>query len=267
MSRTQLVVLLGLSVTLAAPADEPKPQWQRLLTGEDAKKLEELQRQILALNAEHRFLEEIRLREEKLALRTKVQGTDHWQTIDAKWELASAKQFAELPVETWAAWLTLRQSTELQSERLQREGKYAEALVLEEQGLALGRKVRGEAHPDTAARYGRVASLRSKLGKHGEAVRLAEKSLEIGLKTLGEDHPQTALAYNNLASHLQAAGEVAQAAPLYKKALDINRRVLGESDAATAQNYHNVGFNLDGQGKYAEALAFFQKALDIRRKV
>src|SRR5208282_3151778 len=97
MSRFQLVVLLGLSVALAARADEPKPQWQRLLTGDDARKAAELKKQLAALQAARRWPEAIRLREEYVALRTKVQGADHWQTIDARWELLTARKLAALP--------------------------------------------------------------------------------------------------------------------------------------------------------------------------
>jgi tetratricopeptide (TPR) repeat protein len=251
---------------MAADAADPKPQWQRLLTGEDARKAAELGNQIGALYAPG-DADAIRLYEEYLALRTRLQGADHWQTINARWELSNARKFAALSPEKYAAWHRLKQETNPESNRLKGPAQYARALDLEQQRLAECRELLGEDDPITGARYNKVANLLLNLDKPDEAVRLHEKALEIRLRTLGADHPDTARSYNNLAYSLDAAGKYAEAAPLYGKALDTWRRVLGENDASTAQGYHNLAGNLANQAKYAEALPLFQRALDIRRTV
>jgi hypothetical protein len=43
MVRMRLLALLGLSLAVVAHAADSKPPWQRLLTGEDAKKAARLQ--------------------------------------------------------------------------------------------------------------------------------------------------------------------------------------------------------------------------------
>jgi tetratricopeptide (TPR) repeat protein len=266
MSRMLLIVLLSLSVPLAARADDPKPQWQRLLTGNDARKAWQIKKQLVALQAARKFPEAIRLREEYVALRTKVQGADHWQTIEEQWALVTARKYAALPAQKLTDW-DARQKDQIEAERLEAQGKYAGALHLREQRLALCRQVLGEDHPATGTCYGNLAYVLHHLGKYGEALRLFQTALEIQRKTCGEGLPRTATAYNNLAGGLEAAGKYAEAAPLYEKALDIWRRVLGENNVNTAQGFHNVGHNLTHQGKFAAALPFYQKALDIRRKV
>src|SRR5262245_17762842 len=95
----RLLALLGLFLVVVAHAAEPKPPWQRLLTGDDAKKAAGLQQRIEELEAADQYAEAIERSEELLALRTKVQGADHWETIDQKWDLMALKKVAALPAE------------------------------------------------------------------------------------------------------------------------------------------------------------------------
>ena len=110
MLRMLVVALLGLSLVVVARGDDPKPksapkpQWQRLLTGADARKAADLEQRIKKLEAADKYAEAIRLHEELLALRTQVQGADHWQTVGAKWELATTTRVAALPAEKRAGW-------------------------------------------------------------------------------------------------------------------------------------------------------------------
>jgi len=91
MPRMHLVALLALFLVGVARGDDPKPksapkpQWQRLLRGDDARKAADLGKRIAELEAADKYTEAIRLREELLALRTRVQGADHWQTVEGKW--------------------------------------------------------------------------------------------------------------------------------------------------------------------------------------
>src|SRR6516165_10613644 len=84
MSRMLAVAFLGLPLTVVATSDDskskidPKPQWQRLLTDADARKAADLEKRIGELEAADKYAETIRLIEELLALRTRLQGADHW---------------------------------------------------------------------------------------------------------------------------------------------------------------------------------------------
>src|SRR5262249_23688555 len=102
-------VLFSVVVAMAradAPKSrtDPKPPWQRLLTGEDAKKAASLQHRIEELENGDQYAEAIKRSEELLALRTKVQGAEHWETIDQKWSLTALKKVAALPAEKRAGW-------------------------------------------------------------------------------------------------------------------------------------------------------------------
>jgi hypothetical protein len=110
MLRMHLVALLGLALVVVAkgddpkPGTEPKPPWQRLLTEADARKAADLEKRIEELEAADNYAETIRQREELLALRTRVQGAEHWQTVNEKWDLATAKKVAVLAEEKRAGW-------------------------------------------------------------------------------------------------------------------------------------------------------------------
>jgi hypothetical protein len=88
-----LALLIGVVLMLAAGAlrsDEPpkapgsdKPPWQRLLQGEDAKKAAEQKKQLDELQAAGKFEEALKVAEVLAQLRTKVQGKDHWEAVNA----------------------------------------------------------------------------------------------------------------------------------------------------------------------------------------
>ena len=75
-----------------------------MLTGTGARKAIDLEKRIGELEAADNYAEAIRLREELLALRTRLQGGEHWQAVKAKWDLAAMKTVAALPQEKRAGW-------------------------------------------------------------------------------------------------------------------------------------------------------------------
>jgi hypothetical protein len=266
MLRMLIVALLGVAIIAVAFADEPKPQWQRLLTGDDAKKAAELQKRIAELEAADKYSEAISLQEELIALRTKVQGVDHWETVNAKWRLTVLKKVATLPAEQRAGWREAEQRA-LEAHRLVQNAQYAKALPLAQEWLNWCRRVLGEEHQATATSYNTLASTLNAQGRYAEAGPLFQKALGIRRKVLGEEHPGTATSYSNLGSTLDSEGKHREAGPLLQKALEITSKVLGESHAETAMSYNNLAFNLSAQGKCGEAGPLLQKSLDIFRSL
>jgi tetratricopeptide (TPR) repeat protein len=273
MNRTCWIVCLvwGLAGVWAR-ADDPKPQkapkppWQRLLTGADARQAADLKQRSAALEAADQYAEAVRLYEELLALRNTVQGADHWEAISAKWFLKTAQKLASVTVEQRAAWRRAWQG-DSQAGLLQQRGQYAQALPLAQEFLNQCRLVLTEDYPETATSYGHLAFILQAQGRSAEAGPLYRRALDIERRAMGEDHPYTALCYHNLAGNLNAEGKYAEAGPLAQKALDINRQILGEDHPYTAHSYTSVANSLQGQGKYAEARPLCQKTLDIRRRV
>src|SRR5690349_6460988 len=70
---------------------------RRLLTGDDAKQVDELDQRITELSDAGRYAEAQVPARTILALRTRVQGATHWQTGNAKRDLETLQQIATLP--------------------------------------------------------------------------------------------------------------------------------------------------------------------------
>src|SRR5262245_24572710 len=105
MFRARLVVavLVALASESTLPSQE-KPPYERLLQGADAAKAAELDRQIDDSMKADRFPDAIRLATELLELRTQKQGAEHYETVIARWEVATLRKVAALPAGQRAAW-------------------------------------------------------------------------------------------------------------------------------------------------------------------
>jgi tetratricopeptide (TPR) repeat protein len=268
--RTVVAVLLGGSVlavsAVAEGAGREKPPWQRLLRGFDAFQAELLEARVTALRQAGKFQEALKIAEELARLRQDRQGQEHWQAVNARFDVEAIRRALRTTSEDREGYVKAFQ-LEGRAEALVQRGRYQEAFPLLQQVLAIRRKVLGEEHPHTAAGYNNVADNLRTQGQYAEAAQGYRKALEIYRKVLGEEHPLTAVSYNNVAMNFQAQGKYAEAAEGLRKALDIARKVLGEDYPETATFYNNLALNLSAQGKYAEAAEGFRKALDIARKV
>src|SRR5262249_9770098 len=121
--------VLGLTPAnpVVGQSDAPKPAqapsedapWRRVLTGADAKRVEELEKQLNELEAAGKFAEAQKPARDIWAMRSRVQGAAHWQTADAKRRLRSLEQRAAL-------------SPDAQAELVQADKHFAEAKALNE---------------------------------------------------------------------------------------------------------------------------------------
>jgi CHAT domain-containing protein/tetratricopeptide (TPR) repeat protein len=262
------VLLLAGAVIFAVvkvTAKPTTPQWQRQLTKEDAKKAANLTGQIHQLVAAGKLAEALVAAEQHAQLREERQGADHWQAVNARWEVNAIQRVErqdEASRSDYSAVLALAR----QGKALEVKGDFREAKPVLQKVLAIRRKVLGEDHPDTANAYYFAAMNLRCLDKFMESEAAYRKSLAICRKVLGEDHPQTALSYEGVAYVVKSQGKYAEAEEGFDKALALFRKILGEADPYTARGYRNIAENLEIQGKYAEAEVGLHKALDMFRK-
>jgi tetratricopeptide (TPR) repeat protein len=243
-----------------APASPPK------LGEADARKVQELQKQVDKLWYHAQFAEALKPAEEVVQIRTRVQGAKHWETADARRFAETLRLIAGKGVEDQPTIARLPEIEEKATD-LYRKGRYREAQALFEQVLTGHQKVLGEEHPRTAGSYNNLATTLNDLGRYAEAHKLNEKALAIRRKTLGDDHPDTAESYNGLGVDLEMLGQHSEARQLLERALAIRRTQLGEEHPQTGESYNNVAYTLSAQGRYAEAQQLFEKALAIDRKM
>src|SRR5579871_129649 len=89
------IALLTATLPAGEPAkkvDSAKPQWQRTLQGADAKIAFEQEKKLIQMQEAGQFTEAIKLAEALTKLRAKVQGTDHWQSIDAHFQVEAIRR-------------------------------------------------------------------------------------------------------------------------------------------------------------------------------
>jgi tetratricopeptide (TPR) repeat protein len=257
-------LVLGVAVAGAARAAAP-PMTYRLLTAEEQRQVAALTRRMNQQAGGGDFEEAERLARDVLALRERVQGKRHWQSVDARLEVEHWQRLRAVPV-AYRGEVGQGLRVVAKADALRARGRYREAEQAGREALALLKKALGEGHPATATAYSVMAYNLEVQGKYAQAQPLYAKALAIHQKALGENHPETAISLNNLALNLDAQGKYPRAQPLFEKALAIRRKALGEDHPRTARGYNNLALNLDAQGKYARAQPLFEKALAIRRK-
>ncbi len=262
----ELAVVPTTAQTTSAGQTQPPAPGLRKLTGDDAKKAEELEKAIDEAVMTDRWEEAIAKGQDLLTLRTRVQGPKHFDTVDAEWLLKTIRRVGPMPEEDRAAYRSALTMDD-QKKAFYEQGKYALAQPLYEKTLEIRRRLLTDDHPETARNYNFGGQNLDELGKHAEAQPLLEKALKIRRHLFTEYHPDTANSYNNVAGNLYYQGKYALAQPLYEKTLEIYRALLTDDARQTAMSYGNLGTNLVAQGKHALAQPLYEKALEIKRRL
>jgi tetratricopeptide (TPR) repeat protein len=243
----------------ASPAAK-LPPWQRVLKGNDARMVATLEKQIAELEQKGQVANAATPAGEALSIRRRVQGEEHWETVDARIKQQRCLRVSALSREDRSELAMAVRESET-AEELCNRGRYAEAEPLQRKVLAIHRRILGEDYPGTAScSYNLSVSLTSQ-GRYAEAQQLCERALAIWIEALGGHHPLTAQGHNDLAVNLARQGRYGEALPMCERALAIWREVWGEDHALTAYGYNNEASNLDAQGRHAEARPLHQRAL------
>jgi len=152
--------------------------------------------------------------------------------------------------------------------RLRQQGRYDEALSLEERALRIREEALGPDHPNVAICLNNLGELYSAKGDYARAEPLHKRSLAILEKVLGRDHPNVATSLHNLALLYSAKGDYARAEPLHQRSLAINEKALGPGHPNVALSLTHLASLYRKKGDYARAeplhlrgLALVEKAL------
>jgi CHAT domain-containing protein/Flp pilus assembly protein TadD len=145
-------------------------------------------------------------------------------------------------------------------------GRYADAIPIAQQVLAIWEKALGRDHPNVATALNNLAGLYRSQGRYADAEPLYQRSLAIREKALGRDHPNVATSLNNLAFLYDIQGRYADAEPLYQRSLVIREKALGREHPDVAQSLNNLAALYWSQGRYPDAEPLFQRSLAIWEK-
>lgn len=144
-------------------------------------------------------------------------------------------------------------------------GRYADALKLFGEALALRKAKLGPDHPETLSVMSNLASSFYALGRYAEALKLREEVLALQTVKLGSDHSDTLLSMNNLASSLYALGRYAEALKLVENTLPLMNAILGRDHPHTLLAMGNAADCLAALDRRSEALAIIDDCLQRAR--
>jgi CHAT domain-containing protein/tetratricopeptide (TPR) repeat protein len=219
-------------------------------------------KQILESDAEPR-----KQGEERVSMVAEVAGS-YRLSIESAQRVAPAGRYeigvAELraPTESDRALYEVRKLYE-EGVKLQRAGKYDEALPLVERALEIREKILGRNHLDVAEALHSLAALYLNKGEYAKAEPLYQQALAVYEKTLGPEHPSLARSLNHLAVLHCYRGEYVKAEPFARRALAISESALGREHSNVALVLNNLGMIYGSRGDFAKAELLYQRVLAI----
>ena len=145
-------------------------------------------------------------------------------------------------------------------------GHIADCEAVNLRGLALDRKLFGEAHPNTGIDFFNLANIQLDRANYSEAERLFRRSLTIDLAWYGELHPKTASAAMMVGRAVAYQGRLDEADSLYRQALNTMRQVYGESHFRVAVVLSLMGDLETNRHNLIAANKMFQQSAAIFKK-
>ncbi len=145
-------------------------------------------------------------------------------------------------------------------------GRYAEALQLREQTLALRREKLGPDDPDTLASMNSVARGFSETGRASEAAELFEQTLALRKAKLGADHPDTLATLHGLSQVYTGLGRLQDVVRLSEETVALRKARLGPDHPDTLASMSTLAITYWAQGRQAEALKLREEVLDLYKQ-
>jgi CHAT domain-containing protein len=282
VSRVGLILMLGMfGVPLVAPIFSQSSSVENKERSAALKEAEQLNRQVLQLLNQGKYLEAIPIARLALAIREKALGADHpdvatslnnlallykaqgnYTTAEPLYKRSLAIYEKALGTDHSLVATSLNNLASL----YQLQGNYPAAEPLYKRALAINEKALGVNHPDVATDLNNLAELYRAQGNYPAAEPLIKRSLAIYEEVLGADHPSVATSLNNLALLYSNQGNYPTAEPLYKRSLAIREKALESDHPDVAQSLNNLALLYSNQGNYPAAEPLYKRALAIREK-
>jgi tetratricopeptide (TPR) repeat protein len=146
-------------------------------------------------------------------------------------------------------------------------GRRDEAMKLQEEVLALRKKVSGPEHPATLTAMANLAFSYSEAGRRDEALKLREELLPLSRKMNGPEHPETLNVMAGLAASYREAGKFEQAASLLDVGLPLARKRLPHDNVILAVMLCEVGLGKLNARAFADAEPPLREGLAILQKL
>jgi CHAT domain-containing protein/Flp pilus assembly protein TadD len=233
------------------------------------------------LNSAGQYKAALEPTERALAIRTKLLGLEHLQTVFAIQRLGliqtnlGALSDAHKSFEQALQILQkLPQTDELYQAELLNNlgalentgGNFQKAIELFLGVLSVREKELGTDHTLVAAVLNNLGIAYRRRGDYIKSSESYHRALEIRERTLGKDHPEVARVLKNLAGLAYYSGDYATALRLDRRVLEIREKELGAEHPQLAGDISSLALVLADSGDYAQAEQLYQRALKIYEK-
>lgn len=146
-------------------------------------------------------------------------------------------------------------------------GHYEQSDKLNQQVLAMDRKLYGERHPHVADDLINLGAIQFEQAHYPEAEKYYREGLDILQSFYGKDHAETASAYTMLARALIPQKKLPEATTMLREALGIQERVYGKVHPRVASALNELGRIAQQQGDFKQAESYYTRMADIYREV
>jgi serine/threonine protein kinase/tetratricopeptide (TPR) repeat protein len=143
--------------------------------------------------------------------------------------------------------------------------RYADALKLCEETLAVQQVKLGRDHPDTLRTMSMLANCDAALCRRRDALRLREETLALRQARLGPDHPDTLQSRASLASSYNVLGRHAEALKLCEETLALQKARLGPDHPDTLRSMNGLAATHAHMGRHADAVKLYQETLALQQ--
>jgi CHAT domain-containing protein/Tfp pilus assembly protein PilF len=153
-----------------------------------------------------------------------------------------------------------------QSSRLEKEGRYDEAIPLAEKVVALVEKSLGEDNREVASALSFLGHLYRSKKDYARAEPPLRRALAIYEKVLGPEHYNVGTLLNNIAMLYTLGRDYGRAEPLLQRSLAIYEKAFGADHPNVAKPLKNLADLYKDKADYGRAEPLFQRLLVIREK-
>jgi serine/threonine protein kinase/Tfp pilus assembly protein PilF len=147
------------------------------------------------------------------------------------------------------------------------QGKYQEAEKLNNQALAIDRRLFGDENPAVAQELNNLGAIAMNRGNYTASEDYYRRSLAITEAWYGADHPETAANLTALAQPLTFDKKESEAQALLERALAIQQRINGSVNATVATTQNQLGIVAFQAKRLDEARAYFTQAMETWKKL
>ncbi len=144
-----------------------------------------------------------------------------------------------------------------------RQGRFAEAISLFEEAIAIDKVSIGEDNSEMAMLYSNYGSTCVAAGQYEKGITLLRKAADMQKRLVGNSHPDYGIAIANFGDALMVNNEHFEALTILKDALKIAHDLYPNNHPKIMTRSHQVAMCLQSLGCYFEALQYAFKALKL----